>query len=102
MVTTVDDVNNYANTAIGPCVGPPSLCTGGPGGGPLGPGGIGVEASTASMERSALGKLSFELKLYDSDTFSTEMPADTKSRVGENLYFGVAATKVRFQDQLIF
>jgi len=66
---------------------------GGPGGGPPGPGGIGVEASTATMQRSALGKLSFELKLYDSNTFRTEMPDGTKSRVGENLYFGVAATK---------
>lgn len=93
MITTVDDVNNYANEDIGPCVGPPSLCTGGPGGGPPGPGGIGVEASTATMQRSALGKLSFELKLYDSNTFRTEMPDGTKSRVGENLYFGVAATK---------
>jgi len=85
MQTTVSDVNGYASDLDEPCEDDGTgLCGGGPGG-------IGVNAATASLEKKDLGSFSYELKVYDSDGFNTDLGG--AARVGETLHFGIVPTK---------
>ena len=85
MVTTVSDVNGYASDLDEECNDDGTgLCGGSPGG-------IGVNAATATLEKQDLGTFSYELKVYSSDGFNSDLTG--AARVGETLHFGIVPSK---------
>jgi len=85
MVTTVSDVNGYASDLDEECEDDGTgLCGGNPGG-------IGVNAATATLEKEDLGTFSYELRVFSSDGFNTDLTG--AARVGETLHFGIVPSK---------